>query len=155
MIDDAVKKAEERLTYDEILSSRRLLAAILLRAVKDLGRAGELAYGELLVQRQRAMTWFESGRTDPGSFRWVCQGMRIDADQILRDIRDGAHEQLYWTRLEQDPDRFRRRFRLRPSAVARRLGLDIGTVRSILGGHTRSHCAPRENQLLNLLEASA
>ena len=81
----------ERMTYRDVLYSDRLLASILVRAFRDLGQSGDLAYGEVALQRQQAQSWFESDRTDEGSFRWVCEGLGLDPVWILEGIRMGIH----------------------------------------------------------------
>lgn len=53
---------------------RRLWAAVLAMARRDLHGRGRVGRRH----RDEAMAWLVSTSTTPGSFRWVCQQLRID-----------------------------------------------------------------------------
>ena len=64
--------------------SRRLLAAILERALKD-ARDPTLEGGATCrpAEREGVIAWFGAAEAGPGTFRWLCTLLELDADNVL------------------------------------------------------------------------
>ncbi|MGH9340748.1 MAG: hypothetical protein ACRD1R_14425 [Acidobacteriota bacterium] len=65
---------------------RNLALGILLQAFRDLVTPRRAASNEWKVWRQDALEWFLSEDSYPGSFRWVCDVLQMDAVHLRQWI---------------------------------------------------------------------
>lgn len=78
-----------------------LWGAVLLQAIEDYQRKGagfDMAVNgirlrgwyydrEIRRDRRRAEEWFKSNREDMGSFRWICDLLKLDPDRVWARIK--------------------------------------------------------------------
>jgi hypothetical protein len=76
---------------DRGFGARRLLAAMLERAVKDaLGPTEDGGGACSQAERDRALAWFAADESSPGTFRWLCALLDLDAASVRGAIRQGG-----------------------------------------------------------------
>jgi len=76
---------------DRGFGARRLLAAMLERAVKDaLGPTEDGGGACSQAERDRALAWFAADESSAGTFRWLCALLDLDAASVRVAIRHGA-----------------------------------------------------------------
>jgi hypothetical protein len=68
-------------------SLRRLASGILIQAFRDIVTA-KSSSKECAAWRQDALEWFLSDERYPGSFHWVCEVLRMDADRLREWLHD-------------------------------------------------------------------
>jgi len=75
---------------DRGFGARRLLAAMLERAVKDaLGPTEEGGGACSPAERDRALAWFAADERGPGTFRWLCALLDLDAPSVRGAVQHG------------------------------------------------------------------
>jgi hypothetical protein len=80
---------------DRGFGARRLLAAMLERAVKDaLGPTEDGGGACSQAERDRALVWFAADESGPGTFRWLCSLLDLDAASVRGAIRQGGPQRL-------------------------------------------------------------
>ena len=67
--------------------TRRLWGAVLIQAIKDLAGFSTDDEQERRRLQHYAALWFASDSQDPGSFIWICDGLRLSPSWIRRRIR--------------------------------------------------------------------
>lgn len=76
---------------DRGFGARRLLAAMLERAVKDaLGPTEDGGGACSQAERDRALAWFAADESNAGTFRWLCALLDLDAASVRGAIRHGG-----------------------------------------------------------------
>jgi len=77
----------KRGTADRGYGARRLLAAVLDRALKDAFGPGENRGAACTIaERERAIEWFNDDGRGPGTFRWVCALLELDAGAVRHSM---------------------------------------------------------------------
>jgi hypothetical protein len=77
------KQIPEPLTRGPAMGARRLLAAVLERAVDDAIGPRKPGAARCTPAEQRAvLDWFAAESMAPGTFRWICALLEIDAGSV-------------------------------------------------------------------------
>ena len=84
------KQIPEPLTRGPAMGARRLLAAVLERAVDDAIGPRKPGGARCTPAEQRAvLDWFAAESMAPGTFKWLCALLEIDAGSV-RGVVDRA-----------------------------------------------------------------
>src|SRR6266581_1502516 len=65
-----------------MIDARRLWLAVLVQAINDLAHTDE----RQRLRRHFTRFWFTSHNYDPGSFRWICDHLDLDASWLRRRL---------------------------------------------------------------------
>jgi len=83
-------------------TSRKLALAILLQALRDVVNPKPYTWDRGTNWTEDARDWIQSDSMTPGSFRWTCQVLEMDSEQlrswVMRYLEGSKAEQLQFSK---------------------------------------------------------